>query len=110
MRSGSGDNLIGELSFAKIAEQAYGEEYLNFMCQAKLVEEKRVNYWKQEVGTSMSTPFVAGSIALWLEANPDLNVNDVKEIIRKTAVRDDEVNNTKEQKRWAQESSTPWPD
>ena len=97
-----GSAIISSVSypFAKIVKQEYGEEYLNFMCQAKLVEEKRVNYWKQEVGTSMSTPFVAGSIALWLEANPDLDVNDVKEIIRKTAVRDDDVNNTKEQKRW----------
>ncbi len=50
MRSGAA--IISSVSypFAKIAEQAYGEEYLNFMCQAKLVEEKRVNYWKQEVG------------------------------------------------------------
>lgn len=97
-----GAAIISSLSypFAKIAEKAYGIDYVNYMCQAKLEEENRVNYWKQEVGTSMSTPFVAGSIALWLEANPELDVNDVKEIIRKTAVRDEEVNNTKEAKRW----------
>jgi len=97
-----GAAIISSLSypFAKLTEEAKGTDYLNMMCQAKLVEENRVNYWKQEVGTSMATPFVAGSIALWLEANPNLNVNDVKEIIKKTAVRDEQVRNTKEQKRW----------
>lgn len=97
-----GSAIISSLShpFAQIVLDSYGQEYLDLMCQAKLEEDGRVNYWKQEVGTSMSTPFVAGSIALWLEANPDLDVNDVKNIIRKTAVRDEQVLNTKEQTRW----------
>lgn len=50
-------------------------------------------YWAPETGTSMSTPFVAGSIALWLEADPTLKINDVKEIIAKTARRDSYVEN-----------------
>lgn len=48
-------------------------------------------YWKPETGTSMATPLVAGGIALWLEANPDLTIDDVKDIIAKTAVRDAQV-------------------
>jgi len=71
--------------------QLNSEDQLNYFCTAKLEEEDRINYWKQEVGTSMATPFVAGSIALWLEANPDLTVDDVKEIIAKTSVRDAQV-------------------
>ncbi|MDE6166311.1 MAG: S8 family peptidase, partial [Muribaculaceae bacterium] len=39
-------------------------------------------------------------IALWLEANPELTVNDVKEIIAETAIVDDDVINTAERKRW----------
>ncbi len=36
-------------------------------------------------GTSMATPHVTGTIALWLQANPKLTQDDVKEIIRKTS-------------------------
>ncbi|MDE7414132.1 MAG: S8 family peptidase [Muribaculaceae bacterium] len=97
-----GSAIISSVSwpFAQLAAQEYGEGYLDFMCQAKLEEDGRINYWKQEVGTSMATPFVAGSIALWLEANPDLTIDDVKQIVAKTAVRDDQVEKTKDQVRW----------
>lgn len=71
--------------------QLNSQEQLNYFCTAKLEEENRTNYWKQEVGTSMATPFVSGTVALWLEANPDLTVADVKEIIEKTSVRDEYV-------------------
>ncbi len=36
-------------------------------------------------GTSMATPHVTGVVALWLQANPKLTQDDVKEIIRKTS-------------------------
>lgn len=97
-----GSAIISSVSwpYAKQTAEEYGEGYLDYMCQAKLEENVRTNYWKQEVGTSMSTPFVAGSIALWLEANPDLTIDDVKEIIAKTSVRDEQVEATREQTRW----------
>lgn len=97
-----GAAIISSISwpYAKVTAEEYGEDYLDYMCQAKLEEDGRTNYWKQEVGTSMSTPFVAGSIALWLEANPNLTIDDVKEIVAKTSVRDDQVEATKERTRW----------
>lgn len=51
----------------------------------------RTHYWKQEIGTSMSCPFVAGCIALWLEADPTLTVDRVRDIIETTAVVDEDV-------------------
>lgn len=51
----------------------------------------RNNYWGPALGTSMATPFVAGSIALWLQADPTLTMPEIKEIIAKTAVRDNDV-------------------
>ncbi len=99
-----GSAIISSMSSAYIKalqeEEGAPDEYLNVMLQAKMQEPHRMNYWKQEVGTSMSTPFVAGSIALWLEANPNLTIDDVKDIVERTAVRDEAVNNTKEQARW----------
>lgn len=53
--------------------------------------EGRLNYWKQEVGSSMSCPLVAGAVACWLEADPTLTYADIQDIIAKTATVDDDV-------------------
>lgn len=42
-------------------------------------------YWGAEAGTSMSSPMVAGGIALWLQASPFLNVDDVKNVLAHTS-------------------------
>ncbi len=34
-----------------------------------------------DLGTSMSAPVVAGAIAMWMQANPNLTVNDVRDIL-----------------------------
>lgn len=44
--------------------------------------------WAYEAGTSMSSPYVAGFVATWLQANPDLDVDDVKSIIESTNMHD----------------------
>ena len=67
-------------------------EYYEYLNSARATDGSgKTHYWKQEVGTSMSTPFVAGNIALWLEADPTLTVHEAKEIIARTAVRDEYV-------------------
>lgn len=40
--------------------------------------------WMSESGTSMSSPYVAGYIATWLEAIPTLTAEDVKRVIAST--------------------------
>lgn len=44
--------------------------------------------WISEAGTSMSSPYVAGYIATWLEAVPDLAVEEIMEIIMSTNRQD----------------------
>lgn len=50
------------------------------------------SYWGVLSGTSMAAPTVAGIIALWLEANPNLSVADIKEIIAETSIQDSFTN------------------
>ena len=39
-------------------------------------------------GTSQASPYMAGVAALWLEANPNLTHEEIKEIATKTANND----------------------
>ncbi len=50
----------------------------------------RTYYWKADTGTSMSTPAVAGAIALWLEAKPDLTREEIVDILAHTCTHPDE--------------------
>ena len=50
------------------------------------------HYWGAMSGTSMATPTVAGIIALWLQANPNLSVAEVKDIMYHTGIHDNFTN------------------
>lgn len=52
-------------------------------------------YWTVEMGTSMATPYMSGVAALWLEADPTLTNQDIKDIAKKTANKDSYVRGTK---------------
>lgn len=45
-------------------------------------------YYSAMLGTSMATPAVTGILALWLQANPQLTRENVEDIFRRTAIRD----------------------
>lgn len=55
-------------------------------CVAVCDNAGRKHYWGSYAGTSMASPAVAGGIALWLEAKPELTSAQVNDIIRRTAV------------------------
>ncbi|MCR4852950.1 MAG: S8 family serine peptidase [Prevotella sp.] len=44
----------------------------------------RTYVWNADSGTSMSTPLVSGIIALWLQANPELTPDDVRNVLANT--------------------------
>ena len=43
------------------------------------------DYWGPMQGTSMACPFVSGTVALWLQACPSLDFNQVMEVINNTS-------------------------
>ena len=45
-------------------------------------------YWAYMSGTSMASPFVTGVLATWLEANPQLTPEKVREVLSTTAMTD----------------------
>ena len=47
-----------------------------------------------DLGTSMSAPVVTGAVALWMQANPLLSVNDVRDVLRNTSYKDAYVSNS----------------
>jgi len=46
----------------------------------------------QMSGTSMACPNAAGIVALWLQANPELTVNQIREVIQATSTKDSYTN------------------
>lgn len=56
---------------------------------------ERDSYFYPMQGTSMSSPFVAGTIALWLQACPSMTAEQCVDIVQSTAIKDDYVNGIK---------------
>lgn len=52
---------------------------------AKLDADPMTAYWAHMMGTSMACPFVAGTIALWLQADPTLSYGEVVELIEQSS-------------------------
>ena len=80
--SAPGVNVISSIS-----SQTTGS-YPAYMTKV-IGEEKFI--WSEMSGTSMSSPAVTGVIALILQANPQLSVDEIREIIKVTARNDDKT-------------------
>lgn len=60
----------------------------------------RANYWEAQQGTSMATPIVTGSIAVWMEANPNLTVDEALKAIQQSAIVDSDVTSYTPREQW----------
>lgn len=66
----------------------------NSYATAKTTVNGKTYYYGATQGTSMASPFVAGTVALWLQANPNLTPDDVKSVINATARHDEFTGDT----------------
>jgi hypothetical protein len=65
------------------------DSYFGTKEKNELVVNNAVNPYGVMRGTSMATPVAAGIVALWLQAAKTLTVNQVKEIMRTSAINDE---------------------
>ena len=84
----AGEGVISSYSNSpNISQSSYYKPYLDFGTTVNYNNE--TYYYGAMSGTSMSSPVVAGIIALWLEARPTLTPEGIKEIIAKSAITDE---------------------
>lgn len=74
----------GTLVVSALFPEAPGME--QYYVQDTVVDGKRY-VWGFDTGTSMATPTVAGTLAVWLEAVPSLTYDNILEILNKTGNR-----------------------
>ena len=55
----------------------------------KVVYDGKTYYYTAQSGTSMATPIVAGTIALWLQAKPDLTIEEIMTVFEQTCTHPD---------------------
>lgn len=79
-----GEGIVSSWSSHDIANNTY----LVLKMSAKEEVKGKTYYWGECTGTSMSTPYVVGTIATWLEANPNLTLKEIKKIIADTNSHD----------------------
>lgn len=87
--TGPGMGMVSSYSYYYVqAETPVGSNPESLGLSVNYTHDKRASYWAEMSGTSMSSPFVAGVIALWLEAEPTLTYDDVVNILKATATKD----------------------
>lgn len=90
--SAPGSTLISSFSSAYV-EGGYGNSYGESASDmvAKAGPSTAPDYWGPMDGTSMATPVATGTMALWLQADPTLTIDKVREVINATSHRDEFV-------------------
>jgi serine protease AprX len=77
----------GKFTAAMIATRSLTNVVSNGLTDDTEIPVAYLPYYTQISGTSMATPFVAGVVALMLDADPTLSADEIKQIITETASR-----------------------
>lgn len=83
------DVLAGGQIVASAVSQYASSEFDPNGCVDRVTDSAgKTYYYGLDAGTSMASPAVTGIVALWLQANPELTPDDVRDCIRQSANRD----------------------
>lgn len=96
MRGISRPDVLAPGAIIVSSVNGYDRSTVSTQRQALAAEVKgngRNYHWGDMTGTSMATPAVTGILALWLEADPTLTPDRIKEILKETSVKDTYVTN-----------------
>lgn len=77
--------------YMTLAFQQNVYKYGEFELVGKTMYNNKPYYYDYMMGTSMAAPFASGAVALMLQANPDLTVDEVRTILMETADKDSYV-------------------
>lgn len=77
-----GDNIISSYSSYYLEANPNANDINSDVAHFQF--ENRTYAWNANTGTSMACPVVAGVIALWLQAKPDLTTQEVMEVLSHT--------------------------
>jgi subtilisin family serine protease len=84
-------NIYDETYFDKEGKHLTGSTAADLTDSVTLYGRK--HYYGIMEGTSMAAPHVAGIIALWLQAKPDMTYDDVRALIKETSYNDEYTTN-----------------
>ncbi len=88
-----GDVIMSSIpDLSGVTENAYGKK-------SKTVNNTTY-YWAYMSGTSMATPFVTGVVATWLQANPELTPEQIKDVFAQTAIKDSNTGSSLPNNTW----------
>ncbi len=79
-----GFGVVSAMSSYYMKAHPDGQEQIN----AEVIADGKRYLWATNHGTSMSSPYVAGTIACWLQALPELSSRDVMQIIAESNIHD----------------------
>jgi subtilisin family serine protease len=77
-----------------------GSNYSSSVAQYTFGTNNRKYYYAEASGTSMSAPMFSGIVALLLQANPILTPQQIKQILSRTAYKDNFTTQTPDSTRW----------
>ncbi|HEX8844915.1 MAG TPA: S8 family serine peptidase [Pyrinomonadaceae bacterium] len=79
------DSNSAKFSAAVVSTRSSSNVVANGLTDDTELDAAYLPFYTQISGTSMATPFVSGTVALMLDADPTLNPDEVKQILQQTA-------------------------